>query len=76
MAWFDGYRFAPPILRTAEFAPCVIVMMIVRSTPKRRHAVIADLKGDADELAKLFAELDERERERLLVLLFGSEFSL
>jgi hypothetical protein len=41
-----------------------------------RHAVIADLKADADELAKLFAELHERERERLLVLLFGPEASL
>ncbi|MGB9657936.1 MAG: hypothetical protein WCB75_22370 [Pseudolabrys sp.] len=38
-----------------------------------RHAVIADLKADADELAKLFAELNERERERSLVPLCGSE---
>jgi hypothetical protein len=36
-------------------------------------AVIEDLKADADELAKLFASLDEHERERLLVLLFGPE---
>jgi hypothetical protein len=36
-------------------------------------AVIVDLKDDADELAKLFAELDEHERERLMVLLFGAE---
>ena len=38
--------------------------------------MIADLKANADELAKLFAELHERERKRLLVLLFGSEASL
>jgi hypothetical protein len=36
-------------------------------------ATVADLKADAAELAKLFAELDERERERSLVLVFGSE---
>jgi hypothetical protein len=44
----------------------VTVMMIARSTPKRRPSAarwIADLKADADELAKLFAELNERERE-------------
>ena len=64
MAWFDGYRFAPPILRAAEFAPCVTVVMIAPLNAEgkaiRRHAVIADLKADADELAKLFAELNER----------------
>jgi hypothetical protein len=38
-----------------------------------RHATVADLKADAAELSKLFTELDERERERLLVLLFGTE---
>lgn len=38
-----------------------------------RHATIADLKAECDELAALFAVLDEHERERLRVLQFGSE---
>ncbi|MDE5446471.1 hypothetical protein GWG65_34945 [Bradyrhizobium sp. CSA207] len=36
-------------------------------------AVVAELKADAEELAKLFAALNERERERMRALLFGPE---
>ncbi|MGV7219234.1 hypothetical protein [Bradyrhizobium sp. UFLA05-112] len=36
-----------------------------------RHATLAGLKQDVFELAELFASLDEDERERLTVLLFG-----
>src|SRR5258705_12104593 len=36
-----------------------------------RGATVADLKADADELSKLYAALNECERARLFVLLFG-----
>ena len=36
-------------------------------------ATVAELKADASELAKLYADLDEHQRARLLVLFFGSE---
>jgi hypothetical protein len=36
-------------------------------------ATIADLKADAAELSELFASLSESERQRFLVLVFGSE---
>ena len=35
-------------------------------------ATIADLKAEADEVAKLYTTLTEPERKRLLLLLFGS----
>ena len=38
-----------------------------------RYATIADLKAECDEVAALFAELNECERERLLLLLFGPD---
>jgi hypothetical protein len=36
-------------------------------------ATVAELKADCDELSRLFASLDEHERARFLVLVFGSE---
>jgi hypothetical protein len=38
-----------------------------------RYAAINDLKADAAELSALYAALDEHERARLLVLLFGPD---
>ena len=38
-----------------------------------RYATIADLKADCDELSKLYAALDDHERARLFVLLFGPD---
>ncbi|MCA1415285.1 hypothetical protein I6F30_29760 [Bradyrhizobium sp. NBAIM20] len=36
-----------------------------------RHAAVADLKADCEELAAWFASLSEVDRERLVVLVFG-----
>jgi hypothetical protein len=38
-----------------------------------RYATVADIKADALELAKLWSELNEPERARLLALVFGPE---
>ncbi|WP_409191037.1 hypothetical protein [Bradyrhizobium sp. RDM4] len=38
-------------------------------------ATINELHDDAAELAALWAELDQHQRERMLVLLFGPEAS-
>ncbi|WP_271582665.1 hypothetical protein [Bradyrhizobium sp. CCBAU 45389] len=46
--------------------PSAVALSILRA------ATVAELKADAEELAVLFAALDERERERMLALLFGS----
>ncbi|MBR0746197.1 hypothetical protein JQ582_19890 [Bradyrhizobium japonicum] len=38
-----------------------------------RHAAVADLKADCEELAAWFASLSELDRERLVVLVFDDD---